>query len=194
MGVFEYIAAFVAIVMGLAVARVMSGIGAFIIADHRVPNDWLLAGWCLALIITMIGWWMLGWFTIGQLETVTYGSVLVWFSATALLFLAGYILLPGGGLSPSTSSSVMGTLRPSFFVCLGLHFSINIVASVVDGSFIPLQGLVVLMVILSAIGAFLRSTKAHSVLLVVWVICMLGLNLMAVPAVGENSGSILEGS
>ena len=97
MGVFEYIAAFVAIVMGLAVARVMSGIGAFILADRRAPDDWLLASWCLALVILMIGWWMLGWFTIGQLETITYGSVLLWFSSTALLFLASYILVPGGG-------------------------------------------------------------------------------------------------
>jgi hypothetical protein len=42
MSVFEYVSASVAIVMSLSVARVMSGIGAFILAKNRVPSDWLV--------------------------------------------------------------------------------------------------------------------------------------------------------
>ena len=67
MSVFEYVAAFVAIVMGLSVARVMGGVGAFILTKSRTSTDWLVFGWCIALIVTQIGWWMLGWFTVGQL-------------------------------------------------------------------------------------------------------------------------------
>jgi hypothetical protein len=135
---------------------------------------------------------MLGWFTLGQIGTISYGSVVSLFTATALLFLASYILVPGTGVSLGAPSSDMGTLRPAFFACLGLHFGVNIVESAVNGTFIPAQGLVVLMVILSGIGAFLHTTRAHSVLLAIWVICMLSLNLVAVPAVGENTGSVLE--
>ncbi len=48
------------------------------------------------------------------------------------------------------------------------------------------------MVVLSGIGAFLRGTRAHAVLLLTWMVCMLVLNFVAVPAVGVNSGSVLE--
>ncbi len=192
MGVFEYVAGFVAIVVGLAVARVMGGIGAFILAERRAAMDWLLAGWCLALIVTLIGWWMLAWFTLGQLETITYGAVFGWFAATALLYLASYILVPAGGAAFGGAGAALGELRPAFFVCLAVHFAANIVESAVTGSLLPAQGLVVLMVVLSGIGAFLRGARAHALLLLTWMVCMLVLNFVAVPAVGVNSGSVLD--
>ena len=192
MSVFEYAAALIAIVLGLSVARVLSGIGAFLVSANRTASDWLVLGWCIALIIVQGGWWMLGWFTLGQLETMSYGSVLSSFTATAMLFLASYTLIPGAGASLASPSSAMGVLRPTFFACLGLHFSINIIQALVDGSFIPTQGLVVLMMVLSWTGAFLRSIKAHTALLVVWIACMLTLSSIAVPAMGVNSGSVLE--
>jgi hypothetical protein len=192
MGVFEYVAGFVAIVVGLAVARVMGGIGVFILAERRVAMDWLVAGWCVALIVTLIGWWMLAWFTLGQLETITYGAVFGWFAATALLYLASYILVPFGGPAFGGNGAALGELRPAFFVCLAAHFATNIVESALAGSFEAAQWLVVLMVALSGIGAFLRGTRAHALLLLTWMVCMLVLNFVAVPAVGVNSGSVLE--
>ena len=55
MTVFEYVTALLAIVLGLSIARVMSGIGRFIVAERRVLRDWVIAGWCLALTLTQIG-------------------------------------------------------------------------------------------------------------------------------------------
>ena len=186
MSVFEYVSVFVAIVLGLAVARVMNGIGAFIISNNRSADDWLLAGWCLSLIVNQIGWWMLGWVTYGQLEIVPYGAVLAWFTSTALLFLASYILVPGGCLVSTEPSAVMGTLRPSFFVCLALHFCSAIVFAYValDGIFTRGEWFVVVMAALSAIGAFLRSTSAHFVHLFVWVCGVMVLNMVGTPTIG----------
>lgn len=192
MSVFEYVAAFVAIVMGLSVARVMSGVGAFILAKDRASTDWIVAGWCVALIVTQIGWWMLGWFTVGQLETISYATVLLWFSGTALLFLASYILVPGLVVFQGSPVSAEGGLRPAFFICLAIHFLLPLVSSLLRNSWIPAMWLIVLMVGLSGAGAFLRSNRGQSILLLVWVISMLSLNFLSVPAVGENSGSVLE--
>ncbi|NIP16038.1 MAG: hypothetical protein GWM88_15420 [Pseudomonadales bacterium] len=192
MGVFEYVAGFVAIVVGLAVARVMGGIGAFILSERRAAMDWLLTGWCLALIVTLIGWWMLAWFRLGQLETITYGAVFEWFAGTALLYLASYMLVPSGGPASGGSGGELGILRPAFFVCLAAHFAANIVESAVTGSLVQAQGLVALMVMLSATGAFLRGPRAHGVLLLTWIVCMLVLNFVVVPAVGADSGSVLD--
>lgn len=52
MTVFEYSSALMAIVLGLSFARVMGGIGAFIIAEQRVLRDWIIVGWCLNLTMT----------------------------------------------------------------------------------------------------------------------------------------------
>jgi hypothetical protein len=192
MSVFEYVATFVAIVMGLSVARVMTGVGAFILAKDRALADWIVAGWCVALIVTQIGWWMLGWFTVGQLITISYATVLYWFTGTALLFLASYILVPGLAASQGSPASAEGVPRPAFFVCLALHFLLPIFSALSRNSWIPSMWLIVFMVGLSGAGAFLRGNRGQLILLLVWVVSMLGLNFLSVPAVGENSGSVLE--
>jgi hypothetical protein len=195
MSVFEYVAAFVAIVMGLSVARVMTGVGAFILAKDRSWADWVVAGWCFALIVTQIGWWMLGWFTVGQLTTISYAIVLYWFSGTALLFLASYILVPGlAAHQSSPQASAEGVPQRAFFICLALHFLLPIFSALSRNSWIPSMWLVIFMVGLSGAGVFLRGNRGQLVLLLVWVVSMLILNFVSVPAVGENSGSVLERS
>jgi hypothetical protein len=192
MSVFEYVAAFVAIVMGLSVARVMSGVAAFILAKDRTSTDWIVSGWCVALIITQVGWWMLGWFTVGQLETISYVTVLYWFSGTALLFLASYILVPELAVSQGSPTSSESVPRRAFFVCLALHFLLPLFSALLRDAWIPSMWLIVLMVGLSGAGLFIRGNQGQSILLLVWVVSMLSLNFLSVPAVGENTGSVLE--
>jgi len=52
--------------------------------------------------------------------------------------------------------------------------------------------LVVLMIALSCTGALLRSHRAQTILLLAWMIGMASLTFLSVPAVGENTGSVLE--
>jgi hypothetical protein len=188
MTVFEYVTALLAIVLGLSIARVMSGIGGFIVAERRELRDWLIVGWCLALTLTQIGWWMLMWVVLGQAETITLATILYWVVATAMLFLASYILVPGVSLSPSTAT--MGILRSSFFVCLAIHFSIPLLDAVASGNLAPPLLLLLLVAVLSATGAFLTSDKAHFSLLIVWTTAMLTLTILAVPSVGGDAPTI----
>ena len=69
MTVFEYASGLISIVIGLAVARVLGGISNFIAAERRIGSDWIVASWCFALLITLVGWWLVGWYVLrGQAE------------------------------------------------------------------------------------------------------------------------------
>ena len=192
MSVFEYVTALLAIVLGLSIARVMSGIGAFIVADKRVFHDWIVVGWCVALTMCQIGWWMLIWIILSQSEAVLFGTILTWIGATAMLFLASYVLIPGTGVSLGSPAASMGSLRSAFFVCLALHFLIPFLNAVSDGTMEPGLLLVLLMVVLSGAGVFVNGDRAHVALLVVWLVAMSVLNYLAVPGLGENIESIAQ--
>ena len=57
MSAFEYASGLISIVVGMAVARVLGGIGNFSAANKRAASDWIVAAWCLALLLTLVGWW-----------------------------------------------------------------------------------------------------------------------------------------
>jgi hypothetical protein len=196
MTAFEYSSALMAIVLGLSIARVMSGIGAFIIAEHRVLRDWIIAGWCVALILTQIGWWMLIWTMLHDSRAISLGGILTWIVATSLLFLASYVLVPGTGVSLGSPTSAMGRLRTSFFVCLAMHFLLALLTAgtTVDGDLAgggrttPVSAILAgCMIVLSGTGAFLRGDKGHLALLIVWISAMSILNVLAVPSVSPDT-------
>jgi hypothetical protein len=47
MTAFEYGSGLISIVVGLAVARVLGGVGTFLGARERSVQDWIVAAWCL---------------------------------------------------------------------------------------------------------------------------------------------------
>ena len=155
-------------------------------------KDWIVAGWCVALIVTQIGWWMLGWFTVGQLTTISYVTVLYWFTGSAMLFLASYILVPGSVATQGSPIAVESVPKPAFFICLAIHFLLPLISALSRNSWLSSMWLVVFMVGLSVSGVYLRGNRGQLILLLVWVAIMLVLNILSVPAVGENSGSVLE--
>jgi hypothetical protein len=164
---FEYIAGFMTIVLGLSVARALGGIGAFITADQRSLNDWTTAGFCLTLALLQIGWWSVLWGALGESEVMSKWQVFSWIAATAMLFLAGHVLVPNEGSSPKTPS---WPIRPGFFICMGLHFSavpLSILFEVRESLSLVIWP--ALMIILCLIGLFFRSDKARAALAIGWL-------------------------
>ena len=70
MTVFEYASGLISIVVGLAVARVLGGIGTFMAASQRSAADRIGASWCAALLFNLVGFWIAGWQAFGALEEV----------------------------------------------------------------------------------------------------------------------------
>ncbi len=104
MSAFEYASGLISIVVGLAVARVLGGIGTFSVASERPASDWIVASWCLALLLTMVGWWMNAWMTLRGQAEIAFSTLFIWIVATALLYLAAYVLIPGTSTGSASGS------------------------------------------------------------------------------------------
>ena len=169
MTAFEYASGLISIVIGLAIARVLGGIGGFLVARQRSTSDWIVAMWCLALLITMVAWWHVGWVTFRGRPEIDLGTSFAWIFATALFYLAVFVLVPNT-LAQEYSSEV-GTLRPprpAFYLCLAAHF---VAGSLVSEAIFESRGVILMsmMVLASAAGAGAKSDRARAIHLGVWL-------------------------
>jgi len=176
MTVFEYAGGLISIVVGLAIARVLGGIGSFIRAEDRGASDWILASWCLALVFNLVGWWFAGWVMFAERTEIPVPTLLVWLVDTSLLYLAAYILIPNTGLmAVGDAQAKPPPLPAAFYICLATHFGVGTVLGVIMQG----QGLnagaiqVVTMTVVSAAGTAANSNQARGWHLVIWLV-MLG--------------------
>ncbi len=61
-----------------------------------------MASWCLALLLLMVGWWMMGWVTLRLQTEIPFSTLFIWIVATALLYLAAFVLVLLVGLTQET--------------------------------------------------------------------------------------------
>ena len=184
MSAFEYATGLISIVVGLAVARVLGGIGTFSAASERPASDWIVVSWCLALLLTMVGWWMTAWATLRGQAEYAFSTLSIWFVATALLYLAAYVLIPGTSIgSARGSGSSLRPLPSAFYLYLAAHFAVAVLLGltlessvVADGgpstaaiaSLLPAA----LMTGLSALGAVLHSERDRALHLGAWLVVL----------------------
>jgi hypothetical protein len=172
MNVFEYASGLISIVIGLAVARVLGGIGSFSTASQRSAHDWIVASWCLALLLVLVGWWFQGWNLFRERTEIDFATVLIWIVATSLLYLAAYVLVPGA-TSGETSDvrSSLHPLRRSFYFFIAAHFGLGILISLPTTDFQRVGGfvLIAMLVLVSALGAVAKSNQAKALHLVIWL-------------------------
>ncbi len=180
MSVFEYASGLISIVVGLAVARVLGGIGTFSAASERAASDWVVASWCLALLLTMVGWWMSAWTTLRGQAEIGFSTLFIWIVATALLYLAAYVLIPGTSESASGPGSSLRPVRSAFYLYLAAHFGVAVLQQLTQQTFVVAEGgpstalipsVVPAMIMggVSAVGAALHSERNRALHLVVWL-------------------------
>ncbi len=176
MTVFEYAGGLISIVVGLAVARVLGGIGSFIRAGNRSASDWIVASWCLALVFNLVGWWFAGWAIFAERTEIGVPTLIVWLVDTSLLYLAAYILIPNTGLMAGGDTQAKPPPLPAaFYFCLATHFGVGIALGVsMQGQGINTAYIqVATMAVVSAAGAAANSNQARGWHLVIWLV-MLG--------------------
>ncbi len=191
---FEYASGLISIVVGLAVARVLGGVGAFLNADLRTSSDWIVGAWCLLLSIALVAWWMVGWRFLRQQVEISFASLVFWMFATAVLYLAAYLLVPRNvaSLRGDDQETNFDLPNRAFFVCLAVHYGaflmyiVTDLARVVESSpvtngrlpFLPI------LIITSAAGIFVRTPRAYVVHLAIWGVALITAIAMSLPALG----------
>ena len=191
---FEYASGLISIVVGLAVARVLGGVGAFLNADRRTSSDWIVGAWCIILSIALVAWWVAGWRFLRQQAEISFASLVFWMFATAVLYLAAYLLVPRNvaSLHGDDRDTNFDLPNRAFFVCLAVHYGafllyvVTDLALVVESSpvtngrlpFLPM------LIIASAAGIFVRTPRGYVVHLAIWGVMLIAAIAISLPALG----------
>ncbi len=171
MTAFEYASGLISIVVGLGIARVLGGIGSFIESRRRSAGDWIAATSCLVLLLALVAWWIAGWQVLRAQAEISLATLVIWTLATALYYLAAYLLVPGTIIDGSREQHAnSGLPSRSFFLCLAAHFGLMLVYAVVVGVIESSLGFIITasLVVVSGAGAAVRSNRSRVFHLLVW--------------------------
>jgi hypothetical protein len=174
---FEYICVLTSIVAGLAVARLVGGIGQLIQTWRRTPGYWVHALWMVNTLMTVIiSWWVqYRWRTI---EHWTLFLVLWLLVAPINLYLASALLFPNEQEGEPITSwrEHYYDHRRGFFLLIAANFGLDLVDTLLKGwdrllLLGPLYyGSMAMFLLLASIAAFTRSVKFHSAFAVFYFI------------------------
>ena len=165
---FEYATGLVSIVIGLAFARVLGRIGAFITEPERSASDWFAASWCIVVLVNLGGWWIAVWNSLQRQVEIGFAILLAVILATSLLYLASYVLIESGPTGGTPHVRALLSPGTAFFYCLGAHFAVVVPLGIALDQ--PPQNLVETALVAAAAvaGAAARGTRSRVLHLVIW--------------------------
>jgi hypothetical protein len=185
---FEYVCVLTSIVAGLAVARLVGGLGQLFQTWKRTPGYWVHALWMVNTLMTVIiSWWVqYRWRTI---EHWTLFLVLWLLVAPINLYLASALLFPNEQEGEPIRSwrEHYFDHRRGFFLLIAGNFVIDLIDSSLKGRehFLSLGLLyffsMAMFFTLGLIAAFTRSVRYHSAFAVFYFVyngAMLGNNVL----------------
>jgi hypothetical protein len=171
---FEYATGLVSIVIGLAVARVLGGIGTFITARERSASDWFVASWCIVVLVNLGGWWIAVWIILQQQVEIEFAILLAVTLATSFLYLASYVLIESRPIGGTRHARAFVTPGTAFFYCLGAHFAVVVAFQTAFNLLKDPRDAVETAVVaaVAAAGAAAKGTRSRVLHLVIWTVLL----------------------
>ena len=177
MGIFEYAASILSIVLGLAVAHLLGGVAWIIRAPKTGSIFWVFSSWCFVMLLVIIGWWWSIWTMFRGLEELSFWDFLPPFVVSTLLYVASRILVPDLTTTSSDVRAHFFEINTPFFACLALVFVFASAIVVVDSgprALVSWEGLLsALLTLLALGGAATRRPQVHAALVPIWTVLYL---------------------
>ena len=185
---FSYVCILTSIVAGLAMTRLVGGMGQLLQTRKRTPAYWVHSLWMVnALMTVIITWWVQ--YRWRNIEHWTLFLVLWLLVAPVTLYLASALLFPNEqeGEPIKNWREHYYEHHRGIFVLIGMNFVIDIADTLLKGwehfrALGPLYaGSMLLFIVLCAIAAFTKSARYHSAFAVFYFVyngAMLGSNLL----------------
>lgn len=185
---FEYVCVLTSIVAGLAVTRLVGGMGQLIQTRKRTAGYWVHALWMVNTLMTVIiTWWVQ--YRWRVVEHWTLFLVLWLLVAPINIYLASALLFPNEQEGEPITSwrDHYFTHRRGFFLLIAANFVIDLIDSSLKGwgYFWSLGllyfGSMAMFIVLGSIAAFTRSARYHAFFAVFFFVyngAMLGNNLL----------------
>jgi hypothetical protein len=185
---FSYVCVLTSIVAGLAVTRLVGGLGQLLQTRKRTPSYWVHSLWMANMLLTVIiTWWVqYRWRTTQQWTLLLVLWMLV---APITLYLATALLFPNEQEGEPITSWREHYFEHNrgFFLFLGSTYAIDLVDTVLKGwahlqQLGPLYyGSMMMFIVLCSIAAFTKSPRYHGAFAVFYLIynsAMLSSNLL----------------
>ena len=172
MDTFRWIAIVVSMILGLGVARLLSGAVAVFRARGRVALDWLPLVWAAAIFIQQIAFWWSLEDASGRVTTWTLPAFLMLVALVLALFLAAALILPSNEMADGDSLRAMFEKdgRWALLALAGFN-AVVILANWVIWRADPLSESVRLNVALTVVpvAGFLGSRRVQTIAAVVYI-------------------------
>ena len=172
--IFEFSSGILVIVVGLAITHLLAGLGSIIRYRSQLEVDWLPITWIVVLLLVLVGWCYAIWDILHEIESLEYTHFLVFFFTSTLFYLAARLI------TPDISRAGKLNLTDAFFETKTAFFLSSAAAYTVISSYIwsvegfahtlsTLEGILGLaLLVLMVVGAVLKTTKSHWVLVSLW--------------------------
>jgi hypothetical protein len=174
---FSYICVLTSIVLGLAVTRIVGGLGQLLQSRKRVPTYWVHTLWMLnTLLAVIITWWVQYRWRHTQHWTL---FLFIWLLvAPTVYYLASTLLFPNEQEGePITDWRVhYYSIHRQFFFFFGMTFAVDLIDTLLKGwaYFVSLgpfyAAVMVTQIVLCLVAAYTRSARYHSVFAVAFLV------------------------
>ena len=186
MTIFEYTAGIFSIVLGLAVANVLTTISEVIRYRKRAIHFWVHSLWCVTTLFMLVATWWAYWRGFQVLEDVTVIQFFIVLILASTLFIASRLLKIDFGTELRVDiEQYFFEIKTPFFICLlalmlpssitglvGVFFSSSSNSPIADA----LAGLTT--VALAIAGALSSSRTAHGALAIAWIAVMVSIEVI----------------
>ena len=177
MSSFEYFTTLLSIILGFSLLSVVRSIGRILISSNGFGHIWLTGIWNLALLIQLIIYWVVIWRLFNFSEAIRLWELILYSFATAILYLATFVLESKGEKDDSWRASKRP--RSVFFGCLAIHMlAVTSHAISLDG-FANGNIMGAGLVLLCLVGLTLEKRAHHLFLVCLYIATQLSIGFLA---------------
>ena len=188
MSTFEYIVGILSIVLGLALANLLSTLVETVKYRRTVTHYWVHTLWCAAMVFNIVGTWWFLWRSMSGTEVVSLPQFSIPIVLTSLQYAISRLLGPDHSLSGAINlETYFYEIKTPFLICL---FGAPIVSMLMlpSGDAAGANPITLLAILASAllplIGIFTANRRAHAAIVVLWS-ASYALQETLQPAVGQ---------
>jgi hypothetical protein len=185
---FEFITVLYAVIVGLAIAHLLTGLGRAIHHRGSAPLWWVHMGWTIAIFFYItINWWTL--FYLSEETTWTYLSFLYLLMHAVLLFLLAVLQYPPDPTGAPDYRAIFATNRPWLLGAFSASFVVDIGSTALQGNlfnpwfYLPV---VVHLALLTGFGAVYSGTRYQQSLAVYVPAFILGWSVIVRGVLAES--------
>lgn len=171
MSAFEFISVLLSIVVGLALARLLTGVGRALETRRKTRFYWVQGVWVINVVLLLVAFWWATLFSHVGAETWYFPNFALLLAYSVLLFLQAVLIIPADLGEGADLETHFFEVRPWFFTLLALTAVVEFGDTFLHGGMDRVLGfgpyylfIIISGLLLSSIGAATANRRFHEVI------------------------------